>query len=187
MKRALAALGFGALVLAGCGNGEDGLSQVIGPNPVSDIREVVERLHDEGWSDEHVAGLQGYLSGLGIEDEDAACLVSEFADRFSPDEFGASTGDEPEVAEALDACGYELTSGEATGDEPVTPTTFGQGWTDSDLEEALGGLANNIDDEDVAACFVAYVAERYSPSELEDLSARDLLDLQDAVQAECQP
>jgi len=110
MKRlAVAVLPLAAL-FAGCGGGDDALSGVVGPNPLSDAHSIVNKLRAHGWSKADRSEVQGFLQGLGADDETAQCLVDGFADHFTPEEFSNSTEDDPEVAEVFADCGLELPS-----------------------------------------------------------------------------
>lgn len=112
MRKTLIGIGLVALLAgSGCGNGDDGLSEVVGPNPLSDARSVWKALSDNGWSDEHIAELRGFISGSGYEHEDADCIAGEIADRFSASEFANSTGTDKDVRKLVAAfadCGFDI-------------------------------------------------------------------------------
>ena len=79
-----------ALVVTGaCGGGSDTLARVIGPNPISDTHDLVDRVTQNGWTDAQRGDLREQWriasdDAYTIEEDD--CVVGYLMDHFTPGE-----------------------------------------------------------------------------------------------------
>lgn len=94
----------GLFLLAACGQGSDGISDIIGANPVSDARDIVHRSTNNGWTSTDAGRLESELQDLGLTSDQADCVRDFVLGTWSPSEWMASTEDDPEVMEMLLTC-----------------------------------------------------------------------------------
>jgi hypothetical protein len=104
MKRAL--ILAAALILgAACGGASDGISDVIGANPISDGRSLTHRATNNGWSSTQANALIDELvDEVGVTQSEAECLKGHIIDTWTVSEWMATTGAEPEIGTMIRDC-----------------------------------------------------------------------------------
>jgi hypothetical protein len=90
VKKLILGLAAAGILLAGCGNGNDTLAKVVGPNPISDVHAAVNRFSDSGWNDGRKAAFAQKLydeySSSGLTLSVATCISDWYSKNFSWDD-----------------------------------------------------------------------------------------------------
>lgn len=104
MKR-LVAIAALALLGTACAPAQDGISGVIGPNPISDGRAILHQATNNGWSSAQANKLtEELVDELDVSQSQAECMRDRVISTWTLDEWMATTGDEPELASMITAC-----------------------------------------------------------------------------------
>jgi hypothetical protein len=94
-----------ALVFGTACAGSDGISDVVGPNIISDGRDLAHRATNNGWTSTQANALIDELvDEIGVPMSTAVCLKDHIVDAWSVSEWMATTGNEPEIATMLRDC-----------------------------------------------------------------------------------
>jgi hypothetical protein len=104
MKRHLIAITALLLVTAACGGASDGISNVIGPNPISDGRAIVHRATSNGWSSgerNEIMRQWREESGDVFTEEEDECVINYIVDHLTPSEARSQTNLDPQHQQAV--------------------------------------------------------------------------------------